>query len=73
MRCSMTDREQLVADLETIATWFRQRIDGASQSSQNRYWHFAEIAHRASESIYSDGETIKEYEEYCDRMEDDGK
>lgn len=73
MRCSMTDREQLVADLETLAKWFRDRIDGASRSSQNRYWHFAEICHRASESIYSDGETIKEYEEFCDRMEDDGK
>ena len=69
----MTDREQLVADLRGIAVYFRQRMDGSSKDSQNRYWHMAEIADRGAQFVYSDGETIREYEEHFDRMEDDGK
>ncbi len=69
----MTNRDQLVADLRGIALYFRQRMDGASRDSQNRYWQFAEIADRAAQSVYSDGQTIMEYEAYVDRMEDDGK
>ena len=62
----MTEREQLVADLRGVALYFRQRMDGASRDSQNRYWHMAEIADRGAQFVYSDGETIKEYEQYID-------
>lgn len=69
----MTLREQTVADLKQMAQWFRERMDGASKESQNRYFSNAEIVDRAAGMIYSDGETIKEYEAYFDKMEDDGK
>ena len=70
----MTDaRDQLVTDLRQTALYFRQRMDGASKDSQNRYFHFAEICDMAAQWVYSDGETIKEYEAWADGMEDDGK
>ncbi len=69
----MTDRDQLATDMKALADYFRQRVDGASKDSQNRYWHMAEIADRAAAMIRSDGETIREYEEFVDAMEDDGK
>ena len=69
----MTLREQTVADLKQMAQWFRERMDGASKESQNRYFSNAEIVDRAAGMIYSDGETIKEYEAFVDGLEDDGK
>ena len=67
------DREQMVTEMKGMAEFFRQRMDGASKDSQNRYWHYAEIADRAAGCIRSDGETIREYEEWADGMEDDRK
>lgn len=69
----MTLREQTVADLKQMAQWFRQRMEGASKESQNRYYANAEIVDRAAGMIYSDGETIKEYETFVDGLEDDVK
>ena len=69
----MSAREQLVADLNAVAVYFRQRMDGASKDSQNRYWRFAEICQAAAQSVYSDGETIKEYEQFVDRIEQGGR
>ena len=69
----MSEREQLVADLNNMAGWFRQRMDGASVSSANRYWSFAELCQAAAQSVYSDGETIKEYEAFVDQIEQGGK
>ena len=69
----MDDREQLAIDMQGVAEYFRQRVDGASKDSQNRYWHMAEIADRAAAMIRSDGETIREYEEWAEGMEDDGR
>lgn len=69
----MTQREQLVTELEQIGDFFRRRLDGASKVCQERYSRFADTARRASVCIYSDGETIKEYEAEFDKLEDDGK
>ena len=69
----MPERENLITELGKLETWLRQRMDGASKESQNRYFLFAETCRMAATSIYSDGETIREYEDYFERMEDDGR
>ena len=69
----MKTRDELVTGLKMLEIYFRQRIEGASKDSQARYAEYAEICRDAAQSVYSDGDTIKEYEEYVDRMEDDGK
>ena len=69
----MADRGAMVEELGKLETWLRERMDGASKESQNRYFLFAEVCKTAAGWIHSDGETIKEYEDYFDRMEDDGR
>ncbi len=67
------DREEAARELARIAAHFEQRMEGASTASRNKYWSYAETARQVAAMIRSDGETIREYEELVDGMEDDGR
>lgn len=68
-----TYRKQQAVDLMHIANWFRQRVDGASKDSQERYHRMADVCEKAADTIMADDDTIRAYEEEFLRMEDDGK
>lgn len=69
----MTDREDLAETMEAIADYFDRREREAVEPSKNVFWTYARAARRAAETLMSDEETLSEYAEAIDRMEDDGK
>ena len=70
----MTDRKALAEELEKIAAYFDDRMrDCKGGEAKNVHFFRSTIARTAAAVIRSDEETLREYEEYVDGLEDDGK
>ena len=69
----MKDRQELAQELRSIARYFDRRATDSHGETSNIHRLRAVLARRAADTILSDGETIREYEEFVDGMEDDRK
>ena len=70
----MTERKALAEELEKIAAYFdERRHDCKGAEAQNVHYFRAALIRSAAAVILSDQETIREYEEFVDGLEDDGK
>jgi len=69
----VTDRKGLADELEKIAVYFKDRMRDCKSDAKNIHFYRSEILRVAAAVIRSDEETLREYEEYVDGLEDDGK